>query len=155
MLYTFYPLIASLLSNVIAQLLKPVTKYVKTKTWDPYQILAAGGFPSSHASTMSAMTLSLGFKDGFDSSVFFLALALTGIIMYDAMNVRLYAGKHIALTQKLINDLKNLQTLKLDDPIYLTKLKEILGHERIEVFGGFILGIIVSTCLFIFINGGL
>lgn len=155
MLYTFYPLIAALLSNILAQLFKPVSKYLKTGKWDFYQILAAGGFPSSHTSTMAGLTVSLGFKDGFDSSTFFIALILTGIIMYDAMNVRLYAGKHIALTQKLINDLKDLQTLKLDDPIYLTRLKDILGHERIEVFGGLVLGAFVALVLNILLTGGL
>jgi len=149
MLYTFYPLIAFVLSNVIAQLLKPFFKFFRVREWDIYQLLAAGGFPSSHTSAMSGLTLSLGLKEGFDSPVFFLAVAMTFIIMYDAANVRFYAGKHIEVTQALIDDLKELQTLKLDDPIYLTKLKKVLGHERLEVFGGFVLGLIVSIVLFL------
>jgi acid phosphatase family membrane protein YuiD len=149
----YYPLIAALSSAVLAQLIKPFFKYQTTKKFDPYEVLAAGGFPSSHTSTMSALSLSFGLRDGFDSSAFAIALVLTLIISYDAMNVRLYSGKHIALTKKLIDDLKELQTLSLDDPIYLTKMKEILGHERFEVAGGFILGLIVSTIFFLVFGG--
>jgi len=149
MIYTFYPLVAFVLSNVIAQLLKPFFKFIRTGQWDIYQVLAAGGFPSSHSSAMSGITLALGLQHGFDNPVFFLACALTFIIMYDAANVRFYAGKHIEVTERLINDLKELQTIKLDDPIYLTKLKKVLGHERLEVVGGFILGLIVAYVLYI------
>jgi len=149
MLYTFYPLIAFVLSNICAQLLKPFFKLIRQGKWDIYQVLAAGGFPSSHSSAMSGLTLALGLKEGFDNPVFFLSCALTFIIMYDAANVRFYAGKHIEVTERLISDLKELQTLKLDDPIYLTKLKNVLGHERLEVAGGFVLGLIVSYVLYL------
>ena len=149
----FYPLIAAFVACVAAQLIKPFSKYTKTKKFDIYQVLAAGGFPSSHTSTMIALALSFGLRDGFDSAPFAISLVLAFIISYDATNVRLYAGKHIALTHQLIDDLKELQSLRLDDPIYFTKMKKILGHERFEVAGGFVLGIIVSAVLF-FIFGG-
>lgn len=154
MLYDFYPLIAALLANVIAQIMKPFAKYFKTGVFDKYQLLAAGGFPSSHTSTMSALTLAFALKEGFDSSAFMISFILMLIISYDAMNVRLYAGKHIAMTQQLIDDLKSLKNVKLVDPIYFTKMKKILGHERFEVIGGFFLGIIVSLLLY-FILGGM
>ena len=144
MLYTFYPLIAALLAHFTAQLIKPFAKYHRTKKFDFFEFFAAGGFPSSHTSTMSALTLAFGLKEGFDSSAFMISFILMAIIGYDAMNVRLYAGKHIAITRQLIDDLRELKDLKFDDPIYLTKMKQILGHERFEVLGGFFLGILIS-----------
>jgi len=149
----FYPLIAAFVSGVGAQLLKPFMKYRKTKKFDLFEALASGGFPSSHSSTMSALALSFALRDGLASPSFAISLVLTAIICYDAMNVRLYAGKHIALTRQLIDDLKELQNIRFDDPIYFTKMKQVLGHERFEVAGGFVLGIIVSAVLF-FIFGG-
>lgn len=148
MLYTFYPLIAALAAHFIAQLIKPFSKYVKTKKFDALEFFAAGGFPSSHTSAMSSLTLAFALKEGLDSSEFMITFILTAIIGYDAMNVRLYAGKHIAITRQLIDDLRQLKDLKFDDPIYLTKMKQILGHERFEVIGGFLLGLIVSFILF-------
>ena len=152
---SIYPLIAALLSNVIAQIIKPFTKYRKTKEFDLYEVLSSGGFPSSHTSTMSGMALAFGLRDGFDSSSFTISFILMLIIAYDAMNVRLYAGKHIALTNQLIDDLKEIKTLRFDDPIYFTKMKKILGHERFEVLGGFFLGLIVSFILFFIVGGSL
>ena len=153
MIYDFYPLIGAISANILAQLIKPITYYFKTKEVDLFQIFAAGGFPSSHTSTMSALALAIGIKDGFDSSTFMISFILLLIISYDATNVRLYAGKHIELTQRLVMDLKELTKIKLDDPIYFKKMKKVLGHERIEVFGGFLLGIIVSLVLY-YICGG-
>ncbi|MDF9867498.1 acid phosphatase family membrane protein YuiD [Bacilli bacterium PM5-3] len=149
----FYPLVAAVLSAIIAQLLKPFTKYKKTKKIDIFEILAAGGFPSSHTSTLSALALSFGLRDGFDSSAFAISFIMMVIIAYDAMNVRLYAGKHIAITHQLIDDLKELKSIRLDDPIYFTKMKKILGHERFEVAGGFLLGLIISLILFYGLGG--
>ncbi|MDL2211367.1 divergent PAP2 family protein [Erysipelotrichaceae bacterium OttesenSCG-928-M19] len=149
----FYPLIAALLSFLSAQFVKPFAKYHKTRKFDFFEVLASGGFPSSHTSMMSALALSFGLRDGFESASFAISFILMLIIGYDAMNVRLYAGKHIALTNQLIDDLKDLKTIRFDDPIYFTRMKEILGHERFEVFGGFIHGLIVSFILF-FIFGG-
>ena len=149
----FYPLLAALIACILAQLIKPFAKFRKSKKLDIYEILAGGGFPSSHTSTMSALTLSFALRDGLDSAAFMISFVLTIIISYDATNVRLYAGKHIAITHQLIDDLKELQSIRLDDPIYFTKMKEILGHERFEVAGGFGLGIIVSIALFFFLGG--
>lgn len=153
MLYEYYPLIAALLGHFSAQAIKPLSKYYRTKKFDILELFAAGGFPSSHTSTMTALALSLGIKDGFSSSTFFIAFIVMLIIGYDAMNVRLYTGKNIALTRQLIDDLRELKDIKFDDPIYFTKMKQILGHERIEVVGGFILGIIVSIVVYIILGG--
>lgn len=145
MIYDFYPLIAGIVGNFLAQIFKPFYKYYKTGEFDMYEAIAAGGFPSSHSSAIAAVTFSIGFKEGFDSSLFALSFSMMAIIAYDAMNVRFYAGKHIELTRQLIADIKELSHINLDDPIYFTKLKNILGHEKIEVVAGLALGIICAT----------
>ena len=68
--------------------------------------------------------------------------------MYDAANVRYYAGRNIQITQQLIRDIQTLTTVKLDDPIYLLKVKEVLGHQWFEVFCGVVLGLLVASILF-------
>ncbi|MDR1781689.1 MAG: divergent PAP2 family protein [Bacilli bacterium] len=151
----FLPLIAAIIANVIAQLMKPFTKYFKTKKFDLLEVLSSGGFPSSHTSTVSALTFSFAFRDGINSNAFMISFILMLIVSYDAMNVRLYTGRNISVTNQLINDLRDLLGLRLDDPIYFTKLKKIIGHERVEVFGGFVLGILVSLILFTLMGGKL
>ena len=68
------------------------------------------------------------------------------------MNVRYYAGQNIQITQQLIKDISELSQIKLDDPIYFTKMKDVLGHKGFEVLGGIILGLIVAGVLFLFVK---
>ena len=67
---SIYPLVAALLANVIAQVLKPIVLYFRTKELDVHQCIACGGFPSSHSSTVTALTIAIGMNEGFDSALF-------------------------------------------------------------------------------------
>ncbi|MDD7282052.1 divergent PAP2 family protein [Floccifex sp.] len=142
-----YLLVASLISNLIAQVSKMFVYYYRTGEWDLEQVLASGGFPSSHSSTVTTLSVAVGLQHGFDSSLFAITCVFSFIVMYDACHVRYYTGKNIELTQQLIKDLKTITNLRFDDPIYHEKLKTILGHKLIEVVGGFFLGIAVAFAL--------
>ena len=145
---SIYPLLAALLANVFAQVLKPVVLYLRTQKLDVHQCIACGGFPSSHSSTVTALTVAIGMSEGFDSTLFAITCVFSFIIIYDATNVRYYAGKNIQLTKQLISDLETLKGLKFSDPIYHEKIKSVLGHKFIEVLGGILLGILVALILF-------
>ena len=145
--FIFFPLICALVSNVVAQVAKTFVYYYRTGTWDLHWVLASGGFPSSHTSTVTALSLAIGIQVGFDSTIFAVTAIFSFIVMYDACHVRYYSGKNIELTQHLIKDLKEMAGLNLDDPIYQERLKTILGHKGIEVIGGFIVGLIVPMLL--------
>lgn len=151
MLETYFPLIAAILSNVIAQLLKPIFLYFRTRKFDLRQTISSGGFPSSHTSTVVALALAIGLQDGFDSHLFFITIIFALIIIYDAINVRYYAGKNIELTQQLVKDLQEMTTLQFLSPIYQEKLKKVLGHKGVEAIGGIWLGIFVTFVLYLFL----
>ena len=57
---SIYPLLAALFANVLAQVLKPVVLYLRTQKVDIHQCIACGGFPSSHSSTVTALTMAIG-----------------------------------------------------------------------------------------------
>ena len=136
---SIYPLVAALLANVIAQVLKPIVLYFRTKELDVHQCIACGGFPSSHSSTVTALTIAIGMNEGFDSALFAITCVFSFIVIYDAANVRYYAGRNIQLT---------LKGLKFNDPIYHEKIKSVLGHKFIEILGGILLGILVSLSMY-------
>ena len=138
---SIYPLVAALLANVIAQVLKPIVLYFRTKELDVHQCIACGGFPSSHSSTVTALTIAIGMNEGFDSALFAITCVFSFIVIYDAANVRYYAGRNIQLTKQLISDLETLKGLKFNDPIYHEKIKSVLGHKFIEILGGILLSI--------------
>lgn len=144
---SLYPLVTALLSNILAQVLKTVVYYYRTGKWDFHWVIASGGFPSSHSSTVTALSLSIGIQEGFDSAIFAVTTIFSFIVMYDACHVRYYSGKNIELTQQLVKDLRETTGLHFDDPIYQEKLKNVLGHKFVEVIGGFVVGLVVPLIL--------
>lgn len=144
---SLYPLVTALLSNILAQVLKTVVYYYRTGKWDFHWVIASGGFPSSHSSTVTALSLSIGIQEGFDSAIFAVTTIFSFIVMYDACHVRYYSGKNIELTQQLVKDLREMTGLHFDDPIYQEKLKNVLGHKFVEVIGGFVVGLAVPLTL--------
>lgn len=144
---SLYPLVTALLSNILAQVLKTVVYYYRTGKWDFHWVIASGGFPSSHSSTVTALSLSIGIQEGFDSAIFAVTTIFSFIVMYDSCHVRYYSGKNIELTQQLVKDLREMTGLHFDDPIYQEKLKNVLGHKFVEVIGGFVVGLAVPLIL--------
>lgn len=144
---SLYPLVTALLSNILAQVLKTVVYYYRTGKWDFHWVIASGGFPSSHSSTVTSLSLSIGIQEGFDSAIFAVTTIFSFIVMYDACHVRYYSGKNIELTQQLVKDLREMTGLHFDDPIYQEKLKNVLGHKFVEVIGGFVVGLAVPLIL--------
>ncbi len=132
----------ALLAWAIAQVMKILIDAHKTKTISMDLIVSSGGFPSSHTSFVIALATAVGFQDGFSSTTFAISAVLGCVVMYDAMGVRRAAGHHA----KILNDL----VLKLDSSSTVEeRLEELLGHTPLQVLGGFILGIIVSTTMYL------
>ncbi len=146
--HSYWTLIAAIVANLVAQGLKPFYSFLTTRKWDPLLMFSSGGFPSSHSSMVSAVTLIIGLEEGFDSSIFTVAFIVMLIIIYDAANVRYYAGKNIQITQQLIQDIQELTQTRLSDPIYSSKVKQVLGHRWIEVFGGIAHGLIIGGLIY-------
>ncbi|MFV0479638.1 MAG: divergent PAP2 family protein [Anaerorhabdus sp.] len=142
-----YPFWSFLTAVLLAQLIKPFFYFLRKGEWNFTLFYASGRFPSSHSSGVSALALAVGLQDGFSSSIFAVTLAFACVVIYDAGNVRYYAGKNIEITQQLIKDIQLLTKTRLEDPVYLTHLKDVLGHKWIEIIGGIGLGLLVALIL--------
>ena len=150
----YYILIATFLAMAVAQILKPILYYIGFKKWDNTLLTASGGLPSSHSSVVVSLLIAVGLKEGFETTLFYISFVLACVVMYDAANVRYYAGRNIQLTRKLIDDLKksDLYIKKLTDPIYDEKIKQILGPKWFEVFCGAVLGGVISWGVWVIIS---
>jgi len=135
----------SVYSWAIAQFIKILIELKKTKKINTALIVSSGGMPSSHSSFVTAMTTSIGLKEGFNSSIFALSAVFSLVVMYDAAGVRRAAGYQAAAINMLFKRFED-QGIKLDK-----KLKELLGHSPVEVAAGAILGILVAIVIFYFI----
>lgn len=147
---TFYPIISAIVANVLAQALKPLFYFIRTGEKDWGLLFDSGGFPSSHTSLVTGLTFSYGFLSNFQSEYFFICLVFSLTIIYDAANVRYYAGRNIKMTKQLVQDIEILTKTTLDNPVYREKIKEVLGHKWVEVVGGLLLGFITASILYFF-----
>lgn len=142
--YEMYPFWSAIVSAVLAQFLKPVFYWIVHKEWKWSLVKDSGGFPSSHSAMVSALALSVGIRESFNSTIFAVTMALACIVVYDAANVRYYSGQNIKITQQLIKDIQKQTDVKFDDPIYHTRVKPVLGHRWIECIGGILIGLIIA-----------
>ncbi len=143
-----FPFSACLLSLFSAQLAKPIYYYLFHKEWHWRLIGASGSFPSSHSAAVAALSLAVGIQEQFSSAIFAVTLAFSAIIIYDAANVRYYAGQNIQITQQLIKDLQESNNIKLSNPIYQRRIKDVLGHKWVEVIGGIIHGFCIAMLIY-------
>jgi acid phosphatase family membrane protein YuiD len=131
-----------------AQLSKLVIELVVHRRWNPKVLVETGGMPSSHSALLTGTTAALGWVQGFDGPLFGLAAVLCFVVLYDASGVRRAAG----LTAARVNligtgaipspDLASASASTTASPP--KPLKENLGHTRLEVLIGALMGPLVA-----------
>ena len=131
-------LVAAVIAWLLGQGLKLPYEYFINKRWDWTIMFSTGGLPSSHSAVVAAVALSIGLIDGFDTSLFALAVAMGLIVVYDAAGVRRQAGFHAERINQIMRDFFESGHFVEGD------LKEMLGHTPFEVFSGVLLGVLVS-----------
>jgi acid phosphatase family membrane protein YuiD len=148
-----FPLEVSIITVFLTQFLKLPVYYYISKKWTPSILFSTGGMPSSHCAFVSALTLSLALTEGIASPLFAISFVFAGIVIHDALGIRREAGKHAAV----LNDMKKefydiineLNKGKAKNKLIVDKrLKELLGHEPLEVLSGIILGITIVLITF-------
>lgn len=139
-----YPFWSAIVAALLAQLLKPLFYWLIHHEWRWGLCKDSGGFPSSHSALVSALALAVGIREHFSSTIFAVTLSFACIVVYDAANVRYYSGQNIRITQQLVKDVQDNLHVRFTDPIYQTKVKEVLGHKWVECFGGVLLGCLTA-----------
>lgn len=132
-------LITAMIAWGLAQIIKPPLYFLLKRQWSWAPLFSAGGMPSSHSALMVSTTVAVGLHEGFNSSLFAIAVAATMVVLYDAAGVRRQAGIHAQKINIVINE------LLAGHPISEKQLLEVLGHTPLEVAGGIIWGTIVGV----------
>ena len=125
----------SVLSCLLAQFFKIIFNFLITGKLRFGIMFETGGMPSSHSALITGAASGIGYELGFDNPIFALAVAVALIVMYDASGVRKSAGVQAAEINKLSKKL---------DPQSELLLKETLGHTKIEVMVGSLLGPLIT-----------
>ena len=135
-------LVIPFLVLIITQVFKTIYFSIKNKKLDLFTLLTTGGLPSSHSSLVSSLATVVLKVNGAGSAEFAIAVILAIIVMYDASGIRKAAGEHA----------KNLNEMMEEKEYYSSKeykkLKELLGHTKLEVFIGLLTGIFLTIVLY-------
>lgn len=131
--------ITPVLAWFLAQCIKFIGHYVKTKKMDFKKFIDSGGMPSSHTAFTVSLATILGIHNGFYSDIFAISVIFSLVVMADAAGLRRAAGKQAEVLNKLANSSEHIQLDK--------ELKELLGHTPVEVIAGAALGIITGILL--------
>lgn len=150
---TNFPLWAALSAIIFAQFIKVPIKLIFAREFSFRIAFSTGGMPSSHSAAVTALTTAIGIVEGVTSSVFALACIFSVITMYDASGVRRQAGEHAAILNQLMKDFQTFfeeakDWNKKEEKERREDLKELLGHEPIEVFFGAITGVLVAFAVY-------
>ena len=129
-----------LITPFFAWLVCGITKFVVNCLKErrlAFDLIGYGGMPSNHSSIVSSMASLIAFKEGIDTPAFGVALTLASIVILDANSLRKQIGKHA----KVINHLEYYQG---------DKQRKKIGHSKLEILMGIILGSCVGSILGLF-----
>jgi len=122
----------------VAQSAKMLAGLIQTRRIDLRYLVSTGGMPSAHSAMTCGLATAIGLTQGFDAPVTLLAFSFAGITMFDAAGVRRAAGQQARILNQMIDD------IFFDHHFSERRLKELLGHTRLEVFVGMLIGVLCA-----------
>jgi acid phosphatase family membrane protein YuiD len=125
-----YPLIIPFIAIILAEALKAIVDIIRKRK--KVRFVNPGGMPSGHSAFVTALVVTVAYRDGIGSTMFMISAVIALIVMYDAITLRQEAGLHA----KVLNKLKSG-----------SKLEESLGHTFWEVTVGAVFGALVAFVL--------
>ena len=135
-------LVIPFLVLIITQVFKTIYFSIKNKKLDLFTLLTTGGLPSSHSALVSSLATVVLKVNGVGSAEFAIAVILAIIVMYDASGIRKAAGEHAKILNEMMEEKEYYSSKEYK------KLKELLGHTKLEVFIGLLTGIFLTIVLY-------
>ena len=124
--YLVTPFIAWLIAGTI----KLVINSLKAGEFAVSQI-GYGGLPSNHTAIVTSMAALIAFREGIHHPAFGVAVTIAFVVMLDAGSLR----RHVGLHAEAINKLKENQSISI------STLRERIGHSKLEILAGILVGI--------------
>jgi acid phosphatase family membrane protein YuiD len=126
----------------VAQLAKLAVEFVVHNRWRPEVLFETGGMPSSHSALMTGTAAGVGWYQGFQDPLFALAAAVGFVVLYDASGVRRAAGLTAARVNAIVHGREHSNDIGA--ALWEQPLKENIGHTRLEVLVGSLIGPLVA-----------
>lgn len=119
----------------IAGILKLLINSIKAKRL-AISLIGYGGLPSNHSAIVSSMAMLIALKEGIGHPAFGVSITLAFIVVLDAHSLRRQVGKHAVAINNLAMRVPNHEALR-----------ERMGHSRLEISSGIIVGSSVALAI--------
>lgn len=123
------------LAWLVAGLIKFSINSIKAKKL-AFGLIGYGGLPSNHSAIVTSMATLIAMKEGIGHPAFGVAITLAFIVILDASSLRRQVGKHAVAINKLASESSDHQALR-----------ERMGHTRLEIAAGVVVGIAVAVAV--------
>lgn len=101
-----------------------------------FRLIGYGGLPSNHSAIVSSMAALIALKEGIGHPAFGVAITVAFIVILDASSLRGQIGKHALAINRLSAGNKEHAALR-----------ERIGHSRLEILAGVVVGIGVALAV--------
>ncbi|HTQ99262.1 MAG TPA: divergent PAP2 family protein [Candidatus Acidoferrum sp.] len=101
-----------------------------------FDLIGYGGMPSTHSAVVTGTTVLIALREGIGHPAFAAAFTLLFIVILDASSLRRQVGHHAAA----------INTLLQDQPHH-APLRERMGHSKLEIVAGIVVGIAVAVAV--------
>lgn len=127
-----------ILTPFIAWLVAGISKFVinsiKARRL-AFGLIGYGGLPSNHSAIVSSMVMLIALKEGADHPAFGVAMTVAFIVILDANSLRQQIGRQAKAINQLTSESEQ------------TPLRERIGHTRLEIVAGVVVGVAVAFVL--------
>ncbi len=132
-------LLGALLAWMVAQTAKLAISLIRTRRMDFRVLVSSGGMPSAHSALVTALATAVARVESAGSPLFAVSAVFAAVVMYDAAGVR----QAVSVQARILN--RMLDEIFTEHAFHEERLFELLGHTRLEVFVGFMLGLVAGV----------
>jgi uncharacterized protein len=102
-----------------------------------FDLMGYGGLPSNHSTIVTSMAALVGFREGVGHPAFGVAVTVAFIVMLDANSLRRRVGEQAVAINRLLEHTVGSPTV----------LRERVGHTKVEITAGLVLGIVLAWAM--------
>ena len=124
-------LLTAVVIQVLCQVFKVVFYSIKNGKPEWHRLIHPGGMPSAHSAFVTALSVSIGMNNGFNSELFALSFVFSIIIIYDSIRLRGAVQTH----SEIIAKLSRLLPKEERQPV-----PQNVGHNLCEIAAGILVG---------------
>ncbi len=141
-----YPLVAAVVAQVSAQVVKVILYSVSERRFAANRFLSASGMPSAHSAFVTALATSIGVKHGVQSDIFAVSAVFAAIVVYDSFRLRGQVQRHAEVLNQLLKPRLDVSA----QPVHgkatnrTVRLSEHVGHTVPEIIAGVAWGILIA-----------